>query len=402
MSAGTLTHQSVLVIDDEPLMRKLIIGVLKGMGIKSLQGVASGSDALAMLAGGDSCIDIILCDLQMPEMDGIEVIRHLADVGYDGALVLVSAEDQRILQTAESFAQVRGLNVLGSVSKPITPAALAAVIQRYRPAESSAAGYSMPAVSAEELQQAMTTGQLQTWFQPKVDVRTRRVKGVETLARWFHPDKGMIPPGIFVELAERHQLIDPLTDVIIEQAVRQGGRWQQRGLDLNLAVNVSMDNVQRLDFPDRLVAMAAEAGLPLSKLTLEVTESRLVQDLGTCLEVLTRLRLKGLDLSIDDFGTGYASLEHLQRIPFVELKVDRAFVHGARDSRTARAILETSIGLARQLNMRVVAEGVEDQQGWDIIERLGTDLVQGYFIAAPMTADAFEDWLNDPANGWTM
>jgi EAL domain-containing protein (putative c-di-GMP-specific phosphodiesterase class I) len=255
--------------------------------------------------------------------------------------------------------------------------------------------WAMPEVTADELDVAIRSGEIIAYYQPQIDIKSGRVKCVETLARWPHPERGMISPDVFIDLAERHDLIDPLTDTIIMQATRQGANWHKQGADINVAINISMNNLRHLDFPDRLNDMVSNAGMDIKKLVIEITESQLVKDLGTCLDILTRLRLKGPTLSIDDFGTGYASMEHLKEMPFEELKIDRAFVNGACKDDTARAILESSIFLAKQLEMTTVAEGVETSSDWDLVTALGCDVIQGYYVAPPMDADKLNVWLKD-------
>ena len=334
----------------------------------------------------------MFCDLQMPEMDGVEVIRHLADLNYSGCLILVSGEDQRILETAHGIAEMRGLNLVGSLTKPLSVDSLCELLANYNEPQQKPI-WSAPEVSIEELRAALHAGEIITHYQPQIEIQTGVIRGVETLARWKHPEKGMIPPDIFIDLAEQHHLIDAVTNTVVEQASRQGALWYNQGYNLKVSVNLSMDNLSSLDFPDRLAKLVNSTGMDIKNLVFEITESRLAKDFGTCLDILTRLRLKGPELSIDDFGTGYASMEHLKRMPFSELKIDRAFVNGAHDDGTARAILESSIYLAKQLSMSTVAEGVETKEDWDLVESLGCDLVQGYYIAAPMEAESFNCWL---------
>lgn len=394
MSESALAGMSALVVDDEELMRDFLCMAVQKSGVGSVSTANCGSDALDQIEESHKQIDIILCDLQMPEMDGIEVIRHLANDGYGGGIVLVSGEDKRVLKTAENMASVRGLNVIGSLSKPVPVHNIIALMNKYAVSEQKTS-WSMPDVTADELDDAIRAGEIVAHYQPQIDIKTGRVKCAETLARWPHPERGMISPDIFIDMAERHDLIDALTDRIITQATVQGADWHRQGIDINVAINISMNNLRHLDFPDRLHDIVNNAGMDIKKLVIEITESQLVKDLGTCLDILTRLRLKGPTLSIDDFGTGYASMEHLKEMPFEELKIDRAFVNGACKDDTARAILESSIFLAKQLNMATVAEGVETSNDWDLVTALGCDVIQGYYIAPPMDIETFNNWIKD-------
>jgi EAL domain-containing protein (putative c-di-GMP-specific phosphodiesterase class I)/CheY-like chemotaxis protein len=389
---SALTGMSALVVDDEEFMRDFLCMAVEKSGVGRVISATGGLEALGHVEDNQQVIDIIVCDLQMPGMDGIEVIRHLANDGFGGGIILVSAEDKRVLKTAENMAEVRGLNVIGSLSKPMPVHKIISLMNKYAVSEQQTC-WSIPDVTSNELDAAIRSGEITVNYQPQVDIKTGSVKSVETLARWFHPERGMISPDIFIDMAERHDLIDSLTDSVITQATLQGAIWQKQGIDLNIAINISMSNLRHLDFPDRITDIVNQAGMDIKKLVFEITESRLVKDLGTCLDILTRMRLKGPILSIDDFGTGYASMEHLKQMPFDELKIDRAFVNGAYKDDTARAILESSVFLAKQLDMTTVAEGVEVKDDWDLVTGLGCDVVQGYYVAPPMDVKAFNDWL---------
>jgi len=194
-------------------------------------------------------------------------------------------------------------------------------------------------------------------------------------------------------VAEAHDLIDGLTRAVLVNALAQAKLWLDDGIVLQVAVNLSMDNLVSLDFLDLVVGLAAKAGVPPQMMELEVTESRLMEDLRTPLEILTRLRLKRFRLSIDDFGTGHSSLAQLRDLPFDELKIDQSFVHGAWNNEKLRAMFDSSLGLARQLGMEVVAEGVEDQADWDFVRKTGCEIAQGYFIARPMPAADLPGWI---------
>ena len=232
--------------------------------------------------------------------------------------------------------------------------------------------------------------------QPKVSLTTGHMVGVETLVRWRHPVDGLVFPDRFVGVAETHGLIQRLTRTVIATALTDARAWQLKtGMALHLAINVSMDDVSELDFVDYVASEAAAAGIPSKDVTLEVTESRLTQDMRILLEVLTRLRLKRFRFSIDDFGTGHSSLAQLRDIPFDELKIDRGFVHGAGTDPTIRAIFDSSVTLAKQLGMQIVAEGVEDRADWEHVRKAKCDLAQGYFLAKPMPIEALHEWIED-------
>jgi EAL domain-containing protein (putative c-di-GMP-specific phosphodiesterase class I) len=383
----------ILLIDDEDFALKLLIHQLASLGFSDVTSVTGGSEAMALIADAVS-FDIILSDLQMPGMDGVEFVRALAQSGYSGELVLVSGEDKRILQTAEQLARAHGLRVLGQLKKPVEPQRLAAVLtQRTAYTTASAQGTDRTRYAPDELRQAIAAGELICYCQPKVCLSTGKLSGVEILVRWQHSSDGLVSPDAFVDVAEESGLIDALTRVVLGDALRQMRVWFDAGYSMHVAVNVSVENLNALDFPDFVVSAARDMGVPLSSLVLEVTETRLMKDMRVPLDILTRLRLKHVDLSIDDFGTGHSSLAQLRDLPFNELKIDRSFVHGAcRDTQLA-AICDASLDIARKLGMRSVAEGVEDIEDWNFLRDHGCDIAQGYFIAQPMPLAALADWL---------
>ncbi len=384
---------SVLVVDDNSTILDLLTIALHGLGIQRLTTATNGEDALAVYDGRAGDIDVLLCDLNMPGMDGVEFIRHLAKRQYAGGIVVISSEDLRILRTTERLARAHSLNILGFLEKPITRSALTEILGRL--GADHAKGHRKPTapITAEEVRHGIEGDELATWFQPKVEIATRKVVGVETLVRWKHPKRGMLGPNAFIPIAEEHGLINDLTDAVLAKSMKQGGAWRSEGLDLKVAVNISTDSLDRLDLPEFVLACASEGGMDASNVMLEVTESRLMQNITAALDILTRLSLKRIGLSIDDFGTGYSSMEQLQRIPFQEMKIDRAFVNGAGRDPGARAILESSIKLGRELDMSVVAEGVETQEDWDLVAELGCQIVQGYFVAKPMPGENLREWI---------
>ena len=385
----------ILALDDEPLMLRLLARMLANLGFTDVVTCDNGYAALEQVDSPGKPPDLILLDLNMPEMDGVEFVRRLAEHRYAGSLVLVSGEDERMLQATVKLVQAHKIPVLGHLRKPATPEGLKILLDKWaqpqqgRPQAEKIYG-------AGEVHAAIRNGELVNYYQPKVEIATGQVVGVETLVRWKNLMDGLVFPDRFIGVAEAHGLIDELTRTVLSEALAQAKVWQEMGLALKVAINVSMDNLASLDFADYVAKQAAMAGVPPQQVILEVTESQLMRDLRAPLEILTRLRLKRFRLSIDDFGTGHSSLAQLRDIPFDELKIDQSFVHGAWDNGTARAMFDASLGLAKQLDMKIVAEGVEDLDDWNFLRNTKCDIAQGYFIAKPMPAADFPGWME----GW--
>jgi EAL domain-containing protein (putative c-di-GMP-specific phosphodiesterase class I)/FixJ family two-component response regulator len=384
----------ILVLDDESFMLKLLDHMLASQGFIQVTTCDSGRGALEWIDCSDSPPDMILLDLNMPEMDGMEFVRHLEERSYTGSLILISGEDERMLQTVEKLVQAHRISILGHLHKPVNPIDLSALLEKWMPPSLSGPRMAKKAYEANEVRSAILGGELINYYQPKVEVVSGKVVGVECLVRWRHPQNGMVFPDQFISVAEEHGLIDDLTDAVIGEAFLQTKCWQNDGLHLRVAVNISMDNLASLAFADKITAAAFSAGIVPGDIVLEVTESKLMKNSSASLETLTRLRMKRFSLSIDDFGTGNSSLIQLRDIPFDELKVDRGFVHGAASNETLRAIFSSSLGLAKQLGMKTVAEGVENRIDWDFLRSTGCDLAQGYFIAKPMPPGEISGWIS--------
>jgi diguanylate cyclase (GGDEF)-like protein len=249
-----------------------------------------------------------------------------------------------------------------------------------------------------ELRRAIDQNELSLYFQPKVSLKDSRVLCAEALVRWQHPRHGMLGPDQFVPVAEQTGLIRPLARWVLEAAARQCNRWRQEGLDLAVAVNLSMRNLHDAEIVDMIRQLLQRWGIPPARLVIEITESSLMADAARAMEVLNRLREMGVGVSIDDFGTGYSSLAYLKRLPVDELKIDKSFVANmARDENDA-AIVRSTVGLAHELGLTVVAEGIEDQATWDLLVALGCDVGQGYFVSRPVPAAALGVWLK--TGGW--
>lgn len=250
-----------------------------------------------------------------------------------------------------------------------------------------------------QLKAALSQNQLSLHYQPKVDIATEEVTGVEALMRWQHPDLGNIPPGKFIPRAEQSTLIGDLTDWALDTAIRQLAEWYRQGWDLTIAVNVSSQNLLQDDFSESVLEVLKKYDVPAQKLELEVTESAFMTDLEGCVKKLTLLADAGVVLSIDDFGTGYSSLQYLNYLPVSYLKVDRSFVQTLDKTSGSAPIVTGIISTAHALKLKVIAEGVEEMESYEYLKHLGCDEAQGYLISRPMPIAQFTEWYRENKGG---
>lgn len=373
----------ILVFDDDAAIGRLAVQVatMSGMTAVAVTDAASFAQSLRTQPP-----DVVLLDLQLGETDGVEQLRLLAERQYGGALVLMSGFDARVLATARALGQSLGLKVEAVLQKPLRVAALESVLQKLQ----SAGGV----LSAERLLAAIANDELVLDFQPVVSRRPKVLKKLEALVRWEHPTSGRLPPGDFLPMVESNTgVIDALTNWVVGATVEAYQVLAELGVRVPLAVNMSAQNLHDLTVPDRLEQRLRAGGMPPGHLCLEITESAAFKDASLTMDILSRVRLKGMQLSIDDFGTGYSSLKMLRQMPFSEIKIDRSFVSDATTSRDSRAIVKSIMDLAANMEMDCVAEGVETEETAALLEQLGACDMQGFLIAAPMVVEAVPAWL---------
>lgn len=340
---------------------------------------------------------LLILDLDMPEMDGIEVIRELAKQGSNLLLILISGFDAGVLHSAQQLAEAHNIRVFTSLPKPVNITEFIEILNFIKTShnEEDVTEINLPEITGKELEKAIKLHQLVLHYQPQLDIKTGHLTGVEALVRWQHPVQGLIFPDKFISLSEKEGLIGALTDEIIAIAAEQIMIWESQGLDLVTSINVSADNIISLSLPEQLIKVTEKYRISPKKITLELTESAVMGELTSSLDVLNRLRMKGFSLSIDDFGTGYSSLVQLYQAPFTEIKIDRRFVSLMLEDKAAMAIVEICIMLGHKLGVKLVAEGIESRQVWDKLNELGCDIAQGYYISKPIPASDMSNWIRN-------
>ena len=385
-----LATLNFLAVEDHEFQRGMLQKMLTRLGATQVFTAADGREALDIINSPDASINIVISDLDMPGMDGLEFMRHLGEARVPVAIILASALESVLLDSVETMTRAYGVKILGVIQKPITAEKLAALIEPHAPARVIKPETAGPAFTAEEILEGLKNDEFEPFIQPKVELATGCIKGAEALARWRHPLKGIIAPYAFIGPLEENNQIDVLTWIMLKKSAAFCRAWRAAsGLDVNVSVNLSTRSLADVHLAERVTNLVCDENLDPHNMVIEVTESAAITDAAHALENLSRLRMKGFGLSIDDFGTGYSSMHQLARIAFTELKIDQTFVANAAKQQSARIILESSLDIAKKLNISSVAEGVESQQDWNLLRQLGCHLAQGYLIAKPMAAGEF-------------
>jgi EAL domain-containing protein (putative c-di-GMP-specific phosphodiesterase class I)/FixJ family two-component response regulator len=376
----------VLVAEDDDFQRRTMARMLSSMGARQVTEAGDGKQALAALQG-PVCIDLVVCDLDMPEMDGMEFLRHLGQAHNNASVIICSAQERSLLISVEKMAHAYGVELLGAIEKPVTRDKIEHLIAGYQsalPPARTATSFTLDQVLC-----GLEKKQFEPFFQPKVKMATGQPIGAEALVRWRHPKHGPVGPNAFISLLEQSGKIDELTFPMLEESVNACRAWRAGGLALSVSVNLSLVSLADTALADRLTEIVSSSGLDPDQMIFEITETVAMTEVAAALENLTRLRMRGFGLSVDDYGTGFSSLRQLTRVPFTELKIDQEFVRGCATNPSSRAIVESSVEMARRLRITSVAEGVETQEEWDVLKAVGCDVAQGFFISKPLESNSF-------------
>lgn len=380
---------SLLVVDDEQDVAEIIAEVASSMGF-SVRVVHDG--ALLQDAHEEFQPDAIMLDLKLPGFDGVQLLRLLGAWRSRASVFIVSGMDSRTIAAASAVGRQNAVKIAGRLSKPLE---ITDIEDALRPLLPSRALF-----SADDLREAIRLGEIQAYYQPKIDLTNSaalRLTGVEALARWQRKDGTIVGPDHFLPVIREAGLMRAMTEAVMLDALKTAKQWSDMALDVVTSINLDGSTLNDLTFPDKLAEMADNADVPAERITFEVTESAAMADAVVTMDILTRLRLKGFNLSMDDFGTGYSSLVQLYRLPFNELKIDKSFVMDLRHNQEASIIVETLAMLGRKLGLTVCAEGIEDQETLQRIVECGCHLGQGFLFGRPMHAQQMTDF----ARTWT-
>ncbi|MCW7487762.1 EAL domain-containing response regulator [Leptospira meyeri] len=386
-----------LVIEDDDFQREVIVDILIRLGAIQVTQARTGSEALKILTEiNPSPIDIILCDLNMPEMDGMEFIRHIGTSHSSIATIIMSALDGALIESVQKMASAYGANILGAIEKPITPGHLETLLSLYNARDSKQGKTSNQGsrFALGEILEGLTNGNFEPYFQPKIHLATGKLIGAEALARWIHPLHGVIAPYAFIDLLEKTGNIDILTFVMLEKSAKACQRLHSQGFNISISINLSLSSLTDTKLADKITRIILDAGIDPKYIILEITETAAMTEMAPALENLARLRMKGFGLSIDDYGTGYSSMQQIARIAFTELKIDQSFVREMATSNVSKVLINSSIDMATKLQMKSTAEGIETKKDWEALQSMNCDLGQGYYIAKPMNFDDFLNFCN--------
>ncbi|UTH75051.1 EAL domain-containing protein [Chromobacterium sp. IIBBL 290-4] len=380
--------QDILVVDDSRVQRRHAVELCQTLGAGSVREAEDGTQCLAMVR--QQTPSLLLLDLEMPRQDGVQVMQQMAKLEMAVPIVVLSSKDYLLISTVELMGRELGLPVLGGLQKPLRREPLLDLLQRvWTPRQAQQALEHCP---AQEVKAALENGQILPYYQPKVQLSDGRIKGAEMLARWHHPEHGVIGPGRFIPVIEQQGWATELTMLMLKQGLKQWQSWARQGLRLPLSVNLSALSLSGDELVDEIERYMSGSNVPARYIIFEVTETAIVDNLAHAIGCAVRLRLAGLGLSVDDFGTGFATLQQLTRFPFTELKIDQSLVTGISGKPHLIAVFNSIIEMARRLQLATVAEGIESPEDYQLVAERGCHLGQGFHIARPMPAADFLAW----------
>ena len=391
-----IAHLHFLVAQADMAQRRALVDLLRQLGASRVTDVPDGHLALqALEAGMAPAVNVAIVDLALAGMDGLELIRKLGQIQAPARVVVTGAQPADLLFSVETLAQAFGVELLGVVGTPVTAANLKPLLDNYTPMARPPEKPGDPRFTVQQIGIGLQKRQFEPFFQPKIELATGQVKGLEAFARWRHPEHGVLGPASFMAALEESGRIDFLDWSMIELSVERCRWFQDQGIPVPISLNIAPETLAHPAFARQIVASLERHRVRPDSITFELPESSVLNTNPDFIERLVRLRMMGFGLAIDDYGTGRSNLQLLARVPFTELKIDRSFVDGASKRRPLGTVLRSCLNLAHSLDRMSVAVGVETRQDWDFLQSLGCTYAQGYHIANPMEATNFPSWLAD-------
>lgn len=387
------SHLSVLIIDDQRFQRSFLARLLRQIGVGKIHEACNGQNALDVLTQMPEPVDLIISDIDMPKMDGLEFLRWLGRLAPRTPILIHSALEPNLLRSVEAMAVEYGLSPVGILEDPVTPESLGLALERAQMQIPRERLPQEPNISQDDVAVGAARNEFEPWFQPKLELRTGRVMGVEALLRWHRPDGRVLLPAQFLSQMEMSGVMKHCTLRIAARAAECINLILDKESDFSVAMNVSPSLLDDPGFAAQLSDALISSGVRPDHVIIEVTESAMTRNQGAMLENLARMRMRGFRISIDDFCTGYASMAQLTRSAFSELKIDRQFVGKMFQGNREWLLIESTIALAQRLGLRTVAEGVENEHQLQALKQFGCDAAQGNLIARPMPVLELMQWM---------
>lgn len=383
----------VLIVEDHPFQRHCLLSQFNQLTGVSVEAVADGCMALERLR--QQHYDLVISDLMMPNMDGVQLIQALASLEHKPALALMSTLPERVLLSASQVARFAGFKVLALLCKPVGIEALRRLIEQVPSTSQDTEVVAAPIDSPDRrsLVMALRRGQMRAWFQPKHCLSRKRIVAAEALVRWEHPVHGVLLPAQFLPALTHYQLESGLLNTIIKQTVQAQGRWRRRGHQVKVSINLPTHLLDDSALADRLLRKVQAQGGEARDIGFELLENSTVRNEGNYYANACRLRFKGFGLAQDDFGSGYSSYFNLASTPYSELKIDRSLVNGCLENHCLASTVGSIVALGRKLGLTVVAEGVETDREMAFLQRLECHQVQGFLISPAVPWRQFEQLL---------
>jgi len=395
-----MTHfNSVLIVDDDPTQIALLRAYFSSLKVADIHSATNSAYALNLLDKISGKLDLIVTDLQMPEMDGLEFLRHLSGLAYSGKLAIISGVKGDLLNHAGRLAKMHKLNLLGVINKPLQRQALDMVFLCEEKAQKISAPTDNMFITHNDFASALASNEIIPHYQPKIDVQSGAIIGAESLARWIKPNAGNISPQVFVKFAEDNNRIEELTFHLFDLVLADMPKFLAHDHTLKIATNLAPQMMSNIALPDQICERMRAANVISKNISFEITENSILNLKPETLEVLSRLRINDFDIAIDDFGTGSSNIQTLRDFPFSELKIDRSFISNATKNSFSRETVHAAIALAHEQGMKIVAEGIEDLETWEFVQSGGIEHAQGFLMAKPMSAADFCDFLTEYRDG---